>query len=342
MQGHWKSDKRQQEAYADTTIPYVDGKVAAALCRGGPIAYLPKEGSGVTDEWVRTHVVPHIVEAGLPPQVCTVLGRAVLWKVFEASVSDDAEIHCVPSALSECVLSAYRDLGDRCALKDEENPISRLPLGVTGVDAQLIVDVIMQDTDSEGRSGGDWRAAAGLEQQEVRLLLSQVLHLRREVGDMREELNRGAHMNKATFARLSKTLGRMASSPAMRLVRASPPAEEQLNTPAIPPTVLPVLSKRPKVIHGLWQEYMFGGPGRKAAKYFTPGERGACKHIYTLRKPLLEKVSELVRHGILAAVACDKVYDAYRRNLPFTAILRKMKRDRRTNDWPEVLTIRAE
>ena len=87
---------------------------------------------------------------------------------------------------------------------------------------------------------------------------------------------------------------------------------------------------------------MFGGPGRKAAKDFTPGERGACKHIYTLRKPLWEKVSELVRHGISAAVACDKVYDAYRRNLPFTAILRKMKRDRRTNDWPELLTIPAE
>ena len=87
---------------------------------------------------------------------------------------------------------------------------------------------------------------------------------------------------------------------------------------------------------------MFGGAGRKAAKDFTPSERGACKHVYTMQKPLWEKVSELVRHGVTANVACDKVYEACGRNLPVTTILRKMKRDRRTGDWPEVLMVRAE
>ena len=52
LRASWKSDKRQQDGYADTTILYVNGKVAAALCPGSPIVYLPKEGSGVTDEWV--------------------------------------------------------------------------------------------------------------------------------------------------------------------------------------------------------------------------------------------------------------------------------------------------
>ena len=39
LRSRWKSNKRQQDGYADTTIPYVDGKVAASLCPGGPIAY---------------------------------------------------------------------------------------------------------------------------------------------------------------------------------------------------------------------------------------------------------------------------------------------------------------
>jgi hypothetical protein len=342
LRSRWKSNKRQQDGYADTTIPYVDGKVAASLCPGGPIAYLPKEKSGVTDEWVREHAAPNLGLAGVPPQVCVVLGRAILWKVFEASVSDDAESHCIPPALSQRLLSAYKDLGDRCALESEENPIAKLPLGVTGVDAQLIVDIIMQDEEDANRSGGNWRATAGLDRQEIRLLSSQVMHMRREFGDMREEVNRGAHSNKAAFGRLSRTLLRMAASPAMRLVRAAPPDEEQLDTPTTAPVLLGILSKAPKVVHDLWQEYVFGGAGRKPAKDFTPSERGACKHIYTLRKPLWEKVSELVRHGIVATVACDLVYEAYGRNLPVTKILRLMKRDRRTGDWPEALRVRAE
>ena len=53
-------------------------------------------------------------------------------------------------------------------------------------------------------------------------------------------------------------------------------------------------------------------------------------------------VSELVRHGIVATVACDLVYKAYGRKLPVTKILCLIKRDRRTGDWPEALRVRAE
>jgi hypothetical protein len=56
----WKSKRRQQDAYADTTIPYVDAKVAAALCKGGPCAYILIDGSGLSDDWILDHVVPHV------------------------------------------------------------------------------------------------------------------------------------------------------------------------------------------------------------------------------------------------------------------------------------------
>ena len=88
----------------------------------------------------------------------------------------------------------------------------------------------------------------------------------------------------------------------------------------------------PKTCHDPWQEYMFGGPGRKPVKDFTPAERGKVKHVYSLRKPLYNKVAELVRSGVSATVACDKVYEAYGPSLPLTNILRKMKADMRSGN----------
>ena len=66
------------------------------------------------------------------------------------------------------------------------------------------------------------------------------------------------------------------------------------------------------------------------------------KHMYCMRKPFWEKVSELVSSGYSATVACDKVYKAYGPGLPVTHIMRKMKADKRTGDWPDMFTVRAE
>ena len=348
MRARWKSNKKQQDGYADVTIPYVDGKVAATLCRGGPIAYLHKDGSGITDEWIRNHVVPNMVGAGVPVAVCTLLGRALMWKVFEKSVGDKADQHCIPPQLMARIMGAYRDLGDRCSLEAQQNPIARLPLGVTGVDAQLIVDVIMTDgaSDADGRGGHDWRAQAGLERQEVRLLGSQVLHLRREFADLREEVNRGAHSNRAAFGRLSRSLNRVATSPALRLIRATAravavddPGEDSEEAPVAQRAVL---LARPKTLHLLWKEYMFGGPGRKPAKDFTPRERGAVKHMYCFRKPFWDKCLELVNSGCTATEACDRIYEAYGPRLPVSMILRKMRAHKRSGDWPGLVMVRAE
>ena len=70
VRGRWKSSTRIQDTYADTTIPCIDGKVAAALCKGGPIAYVAKESSGVTDDWIRTHVLPRTAKV-YPKQIAT-------------------------------------------------------------------------------------------------------------------------------------------------------------------------------------------------------------------------------------------------------------------------------
>ena len=58
----WLS-KRMQDNYASTTISSVDGLVAAALCKDGPIHYHLKEySSGINDEWVCDTVCPNITQ----------------------------------------------------------------------------------------------------------------------------------------------------------------------------------------------------------------------------------------------------------------------------------------
>jgi hypothetical protein len=67
--GRWKNSLCQHETYANTSIAYVYPKVTAAMCKGGVIAYLINEASGVTDAWVLEHVAPNMVNHGIYHQV---------------------------------------------------------------------------------------------------------------------------------------------------------------------------------------------------------------------------------------------------------------------------------
>jgi hypothetical protein len=48
-------------------------------------------------------------KSGLPRQACLVLGRALLWKVFEAAAAD-SDLHGVPVLLSSRIITTYHDL----------------------------------------------------------------------------------------------------------------------------------------------------------------------------------------------------------------------------------------
>ena len=78
------------------------------------------------------------------------------------------------------------------------------------------------------------------------------------------------------------------------------------------------LSKRPKGrdLYSLWTEYTHGLGGLKAAKEFTPVERGVVlKQKYYRRKAFWDAVATHVDAGYTAPVAVDLVYQAYGRSL---------------------------
>ena len=90
------------------------------------------------------------------------------------------------------------------------------------------------------------------------------------------------------------------------------------------------LVDRPKSLHILWNEYMFGSGNNKPAKDFTPEERGMrCNvHKYCLRNNFWKRVAVMVNAGWACNVAIERIYDVYNRST-VTKILEAMRTDKK-------------
>ena len=97
------------------------------------------------------------------------------------------------------------------------------------------------------------------------------------------------------------------------------------------------LSSHPRCLHMLWNEYEFSIGVNKAAKLFTPEERGAVKHKYCLRKIFWDTVRHMVLRGWSAITACEKIKDVYSDHSSMSKILFQMRNDRNGGGLPAVL-----
>ena len=136
------------ETYANTSIPFVDAKVAAALCKGGVVMYAVERESGISDGWIMDHVTPNMASAGIPRQVCLVLGRAMLWRIFDRCGED-----LVPPEQRIRILQRYEDLSANNLLSVGTNPVKKIPLVVDGYDSEGLIDQVVggedDDTDNQ-------------------------------------------------------------------------------------------------------------------------------------------------------------------------------------------------
>ena len=136
----WKRNKQMVDVYLDPEIPYPDARAAAAaLCIGGPIKYEIKKGSSLDDCWVLTHVVLRLSESLEDQKAAAVLGKALLWACFDASVSEH-----VPPQVIKRVLLEYKRVW---RLVPTENPVRRVPLVICGHEGQLIIEELLDDVE---------------------------------------------------------------------------------------------------------------------------------------------------------------------------------------------------
>ena len=123
--GRWRRFKRQVNTYVDVHLPYKDGKVAAALCVGGPVRFEAKPGSGVEgqmgDEWLVGGLMSKVQDR-YGAEVAKTLGWLAL---LHAVLDEDDE--GVPTCVRNRVLPSYAHVK---MLEDGEQAISMVPLNV--------------------------------------------------------------------------------------------------------------------------------------------------------------------------------------------------------------------
>ena len=81
IRGRWKGAKGGKiiNRYIDVKQLYIDARVAAVLCLGGPCKYSYKhEFDAITDDWLFEHVVP-FTRAKFGTSFASVLGKVLLY-----------------------------------------------------------------------------------------------------------------------------------------------------------------------------------------------------------------------------------------------------------------------
>ena len=321
--GRWRK-KRVGDRYVDINLPYPDAKVAAVLCTGGPCKYALKNGSGVSNMWLVANVVPYMVASPrIKDGAALVLAKPILWACFEQDMQ-----YKMPHGTRARIRAAY-ELIRGPNLTAGENPVKKIPLLVTGIEAEVHIDEI-EPIVEDGAAGGVGEGGAPQVNQQmtginyIRAMHSQIVGLRRELQESKEENSRLNNRTNRQLAQMNRSINRIALQPARRVG----PNQQPVAAAAVQARNMARLSKNPRTLYILWHEFEFGIAGRKAAKDFTVSERGRVKYAYHRRKVVWEKIQEMIRGGWSANTAMDAIYGVYGRDSSVTSIINRMRADR--------------
>ena len=354
--GRWKTNKCVSDTYEDTELPYVDGKVAAMLCPGGPCSYRIKSGSPVTEAWILHHVVPSISNSTYEPELKSILGKALLWVIYSEHST------WVPGGIAARVKEAYNDL---LGEETNVNPIEKKKLFIYGQDASLVIHE--SDNLQDQRQGQQQGEEEQQQQQQfplqvgghldsqtaVQLLLTVVNQLGSLQGslqdglaDVRQEMAAMNAVNTTQFGIVNTNVRRVAAQPTRRLHQAA--AQQNNNNHndggggggvANPLVQAAKLSPTPRNIYVLWEEWLNGIGGRKAARLFSSQERGRVKYKFCRRKVVWDLIARLVRAGCTAQVACDRKVAVYGQSTTVTNIIARLRDDIKAKRLHPTLTV---
>ena len=133
IRGRWKSGGQRQrtvDTYIDVQHEFIDAKVCAALCVGGPVHYKLKDDCGVTREWLLANVVPGISAVFREDNhIARVLGPVLLYACLEPTLR-----RRVPQTILDRVDTAYAQIR---RLDDGVNPVKKVFLTVYRISSEV-------------------------------------------------------------------------------------------------------------------------------------------------------------------------------------------------------------
>ncbi len=200
----------------------------------------------------------------------------------------------------ERVMAVHFKLGSFNILGENEILIIKLLLGVTGVDAKLLMDVILLEQKEDGNaSRQNVRVENGMQGEEERLPPTQVDQLKYLIADVGNQLEHCDLNSHTMLCHINQNLSCLVVTPGQRLVADS-------NAGNINPQSTcgqAILTKKLTTLHDLWVEWEFGLWGNKAAKDFTLHMRGGKnEYKFYLRKYFWCLVSKMGRSSQAAQV----------------------------------------
>ncbi|KAG1689229.1 hypothetical protein DVH05_002723 [Phytophthora capsici] len=253
---------------------------------------------------------------------------------------DTFGIDLIPASLKQRVVCAYSAAGGNAAV----NPVHRVPVQVTGEGAQLhMIELYENSSNVPGDAPSQSQHAQNgmsvdTSRKEFTALHSQIFAVQHQIANVMNEIVRLRTDTQRINQRMLSVLHRIALQPVARTVRASD--GHHIEEVAAPGSTVhqphASLSKRPRDLFELWREFEFGLNGEKPAKEFTRSERGANKFAYSRRKVFWDAVAYLVRAGFTSDTAIDKIYAAYGRERPVTAILVELREDKKRGGHPSL------
>jgi hypothetical protein len=298
--------------YIDVKQFFIDAKVAAALCIGGPIKYDMVDDAevrtGVTNDWLFTNVVPCIqARFSADSRLCRALSLLLLFGCLDEELAPELPLHVVAR-----VQNAWEALRLR-ASEANNNPVHRVPLHAYRINDAMCIDPVvpLQHADKDGGAPGAIVAGTpgvptmaggrGNQQQcdndSYQALLIQMQHQRQQMTGMGQRID-GSLDSFWTWTRNQFTIvnnnvhrfggsiqGGLAWQDPAQAVERQAASNQQVD--ATDNEIGGSLSLLPasKTLHALHTEWQFGIGGRKTARIWNLRERaqraGGVKQKFT-------------------------------------------------------------
>ncbi len=263
--------------YDDVELPWPDTKLATYLCIGGPCKYKIKAESGINDNFILDYIMKDVAEY-YNREACVVLGTALLYYMYTPEGKT-----IVPSFLFDSVSENYTRLHNK---ELSLNPVERIALMAHGSDGEVFLDEVMNvpESDPQGPQPGNrvlrndeaHAHIVGMSEQSaadrLRGIQSQLSSLKAGVLSLEEKMLVNDAIVDRKLTSIQRGVQRLNDAPGRRI---RPPSgvlasvnDDRMETG---------LSRLPKTLYDLWDEYTVGLEGRKPAKLYSSTERGRCK-----------------------------------------------------------------
>jgi Transcriptional activator of glycolytic enzymes len=373
IRGRWKHQgQRVVFRYIDVKQLFIDAKVAAALCIGGPIKYdlIGEAKAVVTNEWLFSNVVPCIRERfSGDSRLCRVLGLSLLFGCLDDELSRELPLHVVNRVRNAWEVLPLTAIPGGVT----NNPVQRVPLHVYRINDTLCIDpVVSLQTPQQQQQQGTIPAGGGGESvvvggvapipgssgrgnqyDDIQAILIQQQHLRQQMTNMEQRIDGSLSSfqawTRSQFNVVNNNIRRFGGTIQGAMARQDPVQAQERRAWENQQVQAALenheadsasLSPAPKTLHELYTEWQYGIGGRKAARLWNSRERSrradGIKQKFYRRSVVWKTLNRLVNKGYHVQEAIHMIKDAYGHNCTVSQYINKIIRDRQNGGHPNL------